>query len=132
MPAPEVVPEPEPAIDPLENYLSDDEYAARIPVVFPVAHHMWIMRVVAHRYQITVSQLKGASRHKGYVVPRHIAIFLMIHAGLSFPRATLAVGRTDHTTALYAFKKVGKRMASEPAFDAQIRALAADCSVEVR
>jgi len=67
-----------------------------------------ILRVVAKYYGIQARDLKESTRRKSIVLPRQIAIFLIRkQTGLSFMEIA-QVFEKDHTTIIYACRKVEK------------------------
>jgi len=73
-----------------------------------------ILRVVASRFQTTVKQLKGSSRVKTIVLPRHLAMFLLYErSGLTLEEIGTQFGGRDHTSILHAVEKI-RGLQNEP------------------
>ncbi|MBV9169659.1 MAG: chromosomal replication initiator protein DnaA [Chloroflexi bacterium] len=70
-----------------------------------------ILTAVARYFGVKVEDLKGRSRHKHIVVPRHIAMYLLCEdAHMSTPEVGRLLGR-DHTTVMHGFKQVANDVA---------------------
>ncbi|MDR1522139.1 MAG: chromosomal replication initiator protein DnaA [Streptococcaceae bacterium] len=68
-----------------------------------------IIEVVSKYYAINPSDIKGKRRVKGISVPRQIAMFLSRElTNLSLPRIGKAFDGKDHTTVMYAHKKISE------------------------
>jgi len=66
-----------------------------------------IQRAVAGFYKINFSDLQSKKRHRAVAVPRQVAMFLARKYGnFSFPEIGSAFGGKDHSTAIYAVKKI--------------------------
>ncbi|MFQ5442723.1 MAG: chromosomal replication initiator protein DnaA, partial [Thermodesulfobacteriota bacterium] len=66
-----------------------------------------IQRAVAGFYKINFSDLNSKKRHRAVAVPRQVAMFLARKYGnFSFPEIGSAFGGKDHSTAIYAVKKI--------------------------
>lgn len=67
-----------------------------------------IMRVVARNNAITADDLKSESRQRSFAWPRQIAAYLCREmTTCSLPEIGRMFGGRDHTTILFAFRKVG-------------------------
>ena len=72
---------------------------------------MEIVRVVADYFKLTQEELFGKSRSQAIVVARQIAMFLCREkTSMSLPKIGALFGGRDHTTVMYAVKKVGDLM----------------------
>jgi transposase-like protein len=61
-----------------------------------------VLREVARKHGLTVSDLKGRARKKEFCLARHEAAFRLItECGYSYPQAGRLLGGRDHTTALH-------------------------------
>ncbi len=70
-----------------------------------------VQREVAAFFNIAVQDLKNRKRHKNIVLPRQIAMYLARKLTThSLPEIGGAFGGKDHTTILYAFKKMEKEL----------------------
>ena len=68
-----------------------------------------IIRVVASFFEISPNDLVGRQRNKEFVEPRQIAMFLFRDLlAMSYPDIANKVGKRDHTTAIYAYKKINE------------------------
>ena len=65
------------------------------------------MRAVADHLGVSLRDLMGPSRRAEIVWPRHVAMWVVRETtGASLPRIGRAFGGRDHTTVLYAVRKV--------------------------
>lgn len=72
---------------------------------------MEIVRVVADYFKLSQEELFGKSRSQAIVVARQIAMFLCREkTTMSLPKIGALFGGRDHTTVMYAVKKVGDLM----------------------
>ena len=70
-----------------------------------------IIRVVASFFEISPNDLVGRQRNKEFVEPRQIAMFLFRDLlSMSYPDIANKVGKRDHTTAIYAYKKINENV----------------------
>lgn len=68
-----------------------------------------IQETVAAHFDVKVSDLKGARRHRGVTLPRQIAMFLCRkYSGASFPEIGNKFGGRDHSTVVSSVKKIQK------------------------
>ncbi len=83
-----------------------------------------IQKVVANFFNIKISDLKVKRKHKGYLIPRQIAMYLsrkltnasLVEIGEKF-------GGKDHSTVLHSIKKVEERASKEPSFKEMVENL---------
>lgn len=74
---------------------------------FDVANYKKIIETVAKFYNMDEKSLFDATRRKEIVRPRQIAMFLLRkELKYSFPAIARKFGGKDHTTAIYAYKKI--------------------------
>ena len=74
---------------------------------FDVANYKKIIETVAKFYNLDEKSLFDATRKKEIVWPRQIAMFLLRkELKYSFPAIARKFGGKDHTTAIYAYKKI--------------------------
>jgi len=72
---------------------------------------MEIVRAVADYFKITQEELFGKSRSQAIVIARQIAMYLCREkTTMSLPKIGALFGNRDHTTVMYAIKKVGDLM----------------------
>ena len=68
-----------------------------------------IQRCVCDYFEITPQELLGSNRSKKFSQPRHLALFLCREmTDLSFPDIAAKFGGKDHTSVIYAFRKIKK------------------------
>lgn len=80
-----------------------------------------IIKAVSDFFEIMPNDLTGRSRNKELVEPRQIAIYLlrdMLDA--SFPFIASRVGKRDHSTAIYAYKKIENNLSKDPDLNQKI------------
>ena len=101
--------------------------AALGPIIELPSRHLTvevIQRVTAQHYGLRVTDLKGAKRHRGVVVPRMVAVWLTRkHTQASFPEIGRAFGGRDHSTAIHACQKVDWLVQTDAAVQAAIQAI---------
>jgi chromosomal replication initiator protein len=85
-----------------------------------------IKAMVAADYGVPVRSLAANQRQAAYVRPRHVAIYLA--CGLT-PHSSVVIGRQfgkrDHTTVLYALRKIAELRDADGDFDRRVRSLEA-------
>ncbi len=65
----------------------------------------------AKKHKVSVSEMKGEGRHRTVVYARHEAMYrIRDELGLSFPRISRALCRSDHSTSIHGYKSHKKRM----------------------
>ncbi|MDR0690495.1 MAG: chromosomal replication initiator protein DnaA [Streptococcaceae bacterium] len=83
-----------------------------------------IIEVVSKYYVINPSDIKGKRRIKSISVPRQIAMFLSRElTNLSLPRIGKAFDGKDHTTVMYAHKKISETVLKDEFLANDIQAL---------
>ena len=66
-----------------------------------------ILKAVAGFFEISPNDLVGRARNKEFVEPRQITMYLFREMlKMSYPDIASKVGKRDHTTAIYAYKKI--------------------------
>lgn len=74
-----------------------------------------IQKTVADYYKIKVSDIKSEKRLKNFVLPRQIAIYLCRElTKASYPEIGEKFGGKDHSTVIYAVKKIGALISNKP------------------
>lgn len=72
-----------------------------------------VLQAVGEYFTISREDLTGNSRKKELVVPRQIAMFIMREEiGYSYPAIGQELGGRDHTTAIHAYTKIQKEVAT--------------------
>ncbi|MCA9521792.1 MAG: chromosomal replication initiator protein DnaA [Myxococcales bacterium] len=70
-----------------------------------------IQKIVANYFNVKVSELKSARRHKVVALPRQIAMYLCRkHTEYSFPEIGQRFGGRDHSTVISAVRKIDKML----------------------
>ena len=68
-----------------------------------------IIKAVSSFFEISPSDLTGKSRNKEFIEPRQIAMYLLRDMlDMSYPYIANKIGKRDHTTVIYAYKKLNK------------------------
>lgn len=81
-----------------------------------------IVKRVALAFGVSETELLGASRLRGVLRSRQVAMFLARElTGLSLPRLGAAFGGRDHTTVLHACRKVEAEMAFDAGLATRVR-----------
>lgn len=74
-----------------------------------------IQKHVADHFKLKVADLKSEKRYKTFVLPRQIAIYLSRElTKASYPEIGEKFGGKDHSTVIYAVKKISAIMADKP------------------
>jgi len=80
-----------------------------------------IIKAVSGFFEISSSDLLGRARNKEYVGPRQITMFLFRDMlNMSYPDIANRIGKRDHTTAIYAYKKIHSRIKESSDLSQQI------------
>jgi chromosomal replication initiator protein len=83
-----------------------------------------IVKHVAAAFGVNEKEMLGASRLRGVLRPRQVAMYLARElTGLSLPRIGAAFGNRDHTTVLHACRKVEAELAEDLALAKQVSEL---------
>ncbi|MBP2675758.1 MAG: dnaA, partial [Deltaproteobacteria bacterium] len=73
-----------------------------------------IVKVVSDHFGVKVSELRSERKHKQVAVPRQVAMFLIREmTRCSFPDIGHRLGGRDHTTVMYAVKKIEKKLVED-------------------
>lgn len=73
-----------------------------------------IIKAITKYYEISESDLKGTSRKREIVKPRQVAMYLFREElEYSFPFIGKKIGGKDHTTVMYSYKKIKKKIDNE-------------------
>jgi len=68
-----------------------------------------VIKAVASFFEVSASDLTGKSRNKEFIEPRQITMYLLRDMlDMSYPYIVNKIGKRDHTTVIYACKKLGK------------------------
>lgn len=68
-----------------------------------------IIKAVSNFFEISTNDLTGKSRNKEFIEPRQIAMYLLRDMlDMSYPYIANKIGKRDHTTVIYAYKKLSK------------------------
>jgi Bacterial dnaA protein helix-turn-helix len=80
-----------------------------------------IQRVVCEAKLLSVSELKSAYRHRDLAYPRQVAMALSRElTDCSYPLIGRLFGDRDHTTVLFAVRKIAQQAARNPALAARM------------
>jgi chromosomal replication initiator protein len=70
-----------------------------------------IVKTVAGKFNIKISDLKSEKKNKNLVLPRQIAMYLSRKlTSDSFPDIGMKIGGKDHSTVIYAYNKMKKKL----------------------
>ena len=90
----------------------------------PISGVAVILAEVAMVFSVTVDELKGRGRPKSTVLARQIAMYLIRKLrGRSYPEIAQDLGGKDHTTAIYAFRKITKAVEQDKQLAQKIKDL---------
>ncbi len=83
-----------------------------------------IQKKVAEHYNIRISELRGARRAQAIARPRQVAMYLSKQlTDFSLPEIGRSFGGKDHTTVMYAVRKIEKLMETNATLSEDIRIL---------
>jgi len=83
-----------------------------------------IQKAVAEHFGVKVSELRSDRKHKVIAMPRQVAMYLMRNmTRCSFPDIGQRFGGRDHTTVMYAVKKIEKKLADDVSLRSTVDAL---------
>jgi chromosomal replication initiator protein len=81
-----------------------------------------ITQAVAAHWQVKVTDLRSKKRSRSVSLPRQVVMYLGRRlTALSLDEIGEAFGGRDHSTVLYAVRRVGEQVESDPRFAAEIR-----------
>ncbi|MDP8259810.1 MAG: chromosomal replication initiator protein DnaA [Candidatus Gygaella obscura] len=102
----------------LKDLIKEDNKQVGVPL---------IQEKVARYFNILLSDLKKNKRQKTIVLPRQVAMFLSRElTSYSLPEIGQLFGGKDHTTVLYAYKKIKGEMAKNSVLKKQINSIVQD------
>lgn len=106
----------------LATQLMANEAAAK-PKLRPPTARVVIEKASAY-FDLQPSDILGAKRDKGIVLPRQIVMYIMRHdLDMSFPKIAAAVGGRDHTTAMHSVTKIEKVLESNEHLRQDVQAI---------
>ncbi len=83
-----------------------------------------IKRVVATHYAIGTPMMEHPNRSRQWAIPRQIGMYLArAETNCSYPQIGRAFGGRDHTTVLYAYRKIKALVAADPLWDNEMKIL---------
>ncbi len=86
-----------------------------------------IITHVAKAFNVKAADIKSKKKHKLYALPRQIGMYIAKElTELSYPAIGVAFGGKNHTTVIYAVKKIEKRLESDHALKNLIEGLKKD------
>ncbi len=112
---------------PIDVELADEVLAGMYPHANPDRTPLTIARVqelTCEAFALSRDELLSSGRSGRVAWPRQVAMYLAReHTGATLPAIGREFGERDHTTVMYACRKAGERIASDPAAKAAIKAL---------
>ncbi len=110
---------------PVQNELASMIGRAGAPQPPDVDH---ILSVVASRYECSSAQLRENTKEKALILPRQVAMYLCREIlGESYPSLGLIFGGKDHSTIMYAVKKIEKMKVTNKDANIQLTELTKQC-----
>jgi chromosomal replication initiator protein len=83
-----------------------------------------IVHRVAGYFQVSPKEVRGGSRRRGFVVPRHVSMYLARRlTPLSFQQIGAYFGGCDHATVLHACRRMERTLVEDPDLGGAIRHL---------
>ncbi len=81
-----------------------------------------IMKTVAAKFNIRITDLKSQKKNKNLVIPRQIAMYLARRlTSHSFPDIGAKIGGKDHSTVIYANNKIKDLLEKDPKMEVVVR-----------
>ena len=83
-----------------------------------------VIKAVSEQFGTDPETLKGPRRTKEVSLARHVAMYLLREtSALSSPQVGLAMGGRDHSTVLYAQRKMGQLIETDPELRSVVAAI---------
>lgn len=83
-----------------------------------------VLKAVCAQYHISPAILKGKGRSQKFVLPRHIAMYILKHdLGIPFTEIGAFFGGRDHTTVMHAVEKIENEMHSDSEMQTSVSAI---------
>ena len=83
-----------------------------------------VLKTVASFYNISYEDLISTRRSSDFTAPRHIAIFLLHDIyNLSFPRIGELLSNRTHSSAIYAYQQIKKKLINDQTLSEQVNSL---------
>jgi chromosomal replication initiator protein len=83
-----------------------------------------IQKIVSNYYNVRVADMKSERRNKSIAFPRMIAMFLSRkHTGCSFPEIGQRFGDRDHSTVMFACKKIQRMLMGDSALRSTVESI---------
>ena len=80
-----------------------------------------IIKAVSGFFEVSPADLLGRARDKEFVEPRQITMFLLRDTlNMSYPYIGNKIGKRDHTTAMYAWKKINEDLAKNSGLNQKV------------
>lgn len=80
-----------------------------------------IIKAVSDFFEVSSNDLLGRARNKEFVEPRQIVMYLFRDTlSMSYPDIANKIGKRDHTTAIYAYKKINNGLKDDPDLNQKI------------
>lgn len=80
-----------------------------------------IIKAVSGFFEVSPADLSGRVRDKEFVEPRQITMFLLRDMlNMSYPYIGNKIGKRDHTTAMYAWKKINESLAKNSGLNQKV------------
>ena len=105
----------EPTLEMLDRVILRQEGAVKAPTIDA------IKRVTMHVFSVSKSDLESPCKEQAIVYPRQIAMYLCRElTSKSFPQIGRSFGKRDHTTVIYAVRKIARLQPIDPEIEADI------------
>ena len=112
---------------PIDGELADEVLAGLYPRAAPARTPPTIERVqelTCEAFSLSREELLSSGRSGRVAWPRQVAMYLAReHTGATLPAIGREFGGRNHTTVMYACRRAGERIASDPSAHAAVRAL---------
>ena len=111
---------------PIDGELADDVLASLYPQAAPTCPPTIerVQELTCEAFSVSRDELLSSGRSGRVAWPRQVAMYLAReHTGATLPAIGREFGGRNHTTVMYACRRAGERIASDPSAHAAVRAL---------
>ncbi len=112
---------------PLTTELAEKSLAEMLPRHTKTITIDEIIGKVSKAFNVKPADVKSRKKHKLYSLPRQIGMYLSRElTECSYPEIGTAFGGKDHSTVIYATRKIEKKLSEDQAFASQVQGLMKD------
>ncbi len=117
---------------PIDAELAHEALTDGLAPITPIVSIQSIIATVARHFEVKQTDLLSEDRHKSVTFPRQVAMYLArCHSTHSLQEIGGFFGGRDHTTVMYAERKIANLRATEPAIDRRLDMIERDLSIRL-